>query len=343
MAVGPAKQRGSSSILTISVVLATYNGAQFLAEQLASIGAQTHQPAEIIVGDDQSSDDTMAIVEAFAASSSCPVRIVRNPNRLGYRENFLHAATLATGDVIAFSDQDDIWHPEKLERCLVMLDDPSVVLVVHRVELIDQQGDRIGHFSQGITSTGIQPPLAYDPWITFWGFSMMFRRSLLSLADRTTRFIDFVSPENLIAHDRWVMFLAQIVGCTAEVAEPLALYRQHGNNLFGAAKQAGGESLRDRSEAYATATRRMAEIVKALPSGTEDMFPAFDRAAAIAFIEAARDQADFRLGLHHARAGLPAFAGIASGMMHGRYRQLGTGGIRWRSLGRDLSFAATGR
>ncbi|WP_370281997.1 glycosyltransferase [Plantibacter sp. M259] len=72
----------------VSVALCTYNGAVFLEEQLASMLAQTVLPGEIVVSDDGSTDGTSAIVERFAAESSVPVRVLRNPSPLGVTRNF---------------------------------------------------------------------------------------------------------------------------------------------------------------------------------------------------------------------------------------------------------------
>ena len=101
----------------ISVALCTYNGERFLRQQLESIQQQSRLPDELVVCDDRSRDQTVAIVREFATSVSFPVVIVQNPETLGSSRNFEKAIRLCTGDLIALSDQDDIWYPNRLQRC----------------------------------------------------------------------------------------------------------------------------------------------------------------------------------------------------------------------------------
>ena len=88
--------------LDISIALATYQGERYLAQQLDSLVAQRLQPAELVVGDDGSTDGTMHIVRAFAARAPFPVRIHVNQERLGYRRNFIEIAGRCRSPLTAF-------------------------------------------------------------------------------------------------------------------------------------------------------------------------------------------------------------------------------------------------
>lgn len=101
----------------VSVVLCTYNGEKHLARQLDSILQQTCPPHEILVQDDGSADRTCEIVEQYCEKYPL-IRLVRNPENLGFNRNFLDAISKATGDWIALSDQDDIWAPDKIASLL---------------------------------------------------------------------------------------------------------------------------------------------------------------------------------------------------------------------------------
>ena len=114
---------------SISVVMATYNGERFIYQQLNSLLGQTAQIDELIVSDDGSTDRTLDILEEFSKSAPFRVSITRNGARLGYRENFMQAASLADCDLIAFCDQDDIWDSQKLSQSIVPFADPEVLLV----------------------------------------------------------------------------------------------------------------------------------------------------------------------------------------------------------------------
>ncbi len=101
-----------------SVALCTYNGARFLSAQLDSILAQTLQPAEIVVRDDGSTDQTLEILKAYQAKTagSLRFRILPSYGNLGVAGNFMTCARACTAEYINFADQDDIWHPDRLEK-----------------------------------------------------------------------------------------------------------------------------------------------------------------------------------------------------------------------------------
>ena len=131
-------------MLSCSVVLATFNGQRFLKAQLESIAQQTTPPAELVVADDCSSDDTVGIVRNFAETASFPVRIIENKSQLGYRTNFMLAATACTSDLIAFCDQDDLWEETKISEMQNAFRDNSVLLAYHAATLIDDTGAIVG-------------------------------------------------------------------------------------------------------------------------------------------------------------------------------------------------------
>ena len=129
---------------TISIAMATYNGERFIRRQLESFTQQTLLPSELIVCDDGSTDSTIAIVRAFSQSSPFPVFVFNNSTRLGYTANFLLAAQKCHGDLIAFSDQDDEWFPEKLARVLDASRKSEAILIAHAVEWMDENDRPLG-------------------------------------------------------------------------------------------------------------------------------------------------------------------------------------------------------
>ena len=222
---------------SVSVVLCTYNGASFLEAQLESIARQTFPPLELIVSDDGSTDSTPLIVAAFARKAQFPVKFSQNVEKLGYGENFLLATRSATGQYIAFSDQDDVWLPEKLALCVEALEKTGADLCAHVATLIDQDGHTIGDFSQGIRTEKVYPPMTLPPWGIFFGMSQVFRRKLLDYIDLASRGIDSHAPSIAVAHDRWVYFLAISLCKTVVIPRSLTLYRQHSNNTFGGSRK----------------------------------------------------------------------------------------------------------
>lgn len=100
---------------TVSVVIATYNGEKYIRKQLDSIIQQTYPIHEIIIQDDCSTDRTLAIVEEYAQRYP-NIKLFVNEHNLGFNQNFRNAAMRATGDLVAISDQDDVWFPYKIEK-----------------------------------------------------------------------------------------------------------------------------------------------------------------------------------------------------------------------------------
>src|SRR5262245_36412717 len=121
-----------------SVALCTHNGAAYIADQLASLAAQSRRPDELVVRDDASEDDTPAIVQAFAARAPFPVRFERHASRLGSTRNFDGAIAACTGDLIALCDQDDVWRADKLSAIERRFGgQPGVGMVFSDADLVD--------------------------------------------------------------------------------------------------------------------------------------------------------------------------------------------------------------
>ncbi len=222
---------GAGSQNRISVVLATYNGEKFLREQLLSLSSQTVPPRELIVSDDGSSDSTLDIIETYAVTAPFPVCIVKHAGPAGYANNFLSACEHATGKWIAFCDQDDIWHPEKIETCQRALSRPDALACAHTVKLIDAAGTQIGHFNQAISVRG--KSIFQGPWYAYLGMSLAFDRQLLQILVNSdeTRGLDPDTGKLGLGHDKWICFLAESLGSVALIPQPLASYRLHGANL----------------------------------------------------------------------------------------------------------------
>ncbi len=102
----------------VSVAMCTYNGAKYIQEQLDSIAAQSRLPDELVVCDDRSSDNTIEIVKSFGSKVPFSVSLYLNEENLGIIKNFEKAISLCTGNIIALSDQDDVWKPNKIEKIL---------------------------------------------------------------------------------------------------------------------------------------------------------------------------------------------------------------------------------
>lgn len=115
---------------TVSIVMCTYNGEQFLREQLDSILAQTYPIHELIIQDDCSTDSTLAILREYEAQVPF-MKVFENPHNLGFNLNFKTACMRATTDLIAISDQDDIWMPDKIQKQVQAIGDYNICFSTH--------------------------------------------------------------------------------------------------------------------------------------------------------------------------------------------------------------------
>jgi glycosyltransferase involved in cell wall biosynthesis len=215
----------------VSVALCTYNGAPFLPAQLASISAQTVPPAEVVISDDGSFDDSLTVVEAWAAEVPFPVRIERRRAPLGVTANFASAIAMCRSDVICLSDQDDVWVPERLERLSRQLEEDGGALgVFSDASLIDAEGattassylERIGE-AQRVREEQLLGVIVRKNVVV--GATLAFRSAARE------RLLPI--PEGVI-HDAWIANLLAADGALSYVDEPLIRYRQHGRNLIGA-------------------------------------------------------------------------------------------------------------
>jgi glycosyltransferase involved in cell wall biosynthesis len=202
----------------ISIAMTTYNGARFLREQLDSLAAQTRRPDELVITDDQSDDETIAIAREFGETSLFPVRIERNPRRLGITSNFSRVLSLCSGDLVMLSDQDDAWLPHKIETIEATAKrNPAHACFVNDALLADKDLRPSGATKRGqILASGMSPSTMV------MGCCTTFRRELLPIV--------LPIPDDPQGFDGWLVHFSDLLGTTLRIDTPLQLYRRHGNN-----------------------------------------------------------------------------------------------------------------
>jgi glycosyltransferase involved in cell wall biosynthesis len=210
--------------------MCTYNGEKYLAEQLESILRQTRPPDELVVSDDGSTDSTLQILEQFRARAPFPVIVSRNSATLGTHGNFLECVDRCHGDLIAFSDTDDVWLPTKLEMAYRLLAvDPEITLVVHPVMCTDAELRPTGYLSPVTRRFGVFSHDQLEVWYGIGGMAQMFRAAPLRRFLRRERVLSQWHP-GPAPYDEWVGFLASIHGKTAVLRQYQVLHRRHGAN-----------------------------------------------------------------------------------------------------------------
>lgn len=328
----------------VSVAMATYDGARFLGEQLASLAAQTVPPFELVVHDDGSSDGTLDLLNQFARGSPFPVRVRRGERRLGFADAFLAAAASCSGELIAFCDQDDVWLPRKLERCAEACSAAGVLVAIHSTDVVGERLVRTGRRYPDVRADEVAPPLTADPWLAVRGMSMVVDARLVSLADPSERPPSHYLPGAPMHHDEWVYALGRALGAVAFLSETLALYRQHGANVTGAP-----EGFRARvREAFTTGwtyyarrrdqARELAALFDRLAAGGGDDLAGRAADASRSQRELA-ERLDRRLAVYEpGRSRRDRVRRLMRLARDGDYRRLGGG-----ALGRDALMIALGR
>ena len=224
--------------MKIAIVLASYNGARYIEDQIRSIQSQSVESWSLFIRDDGSSDDTVARVTALLGDNHRIILVRDNLGTLGPIKNFAELMRLALedgADYVFLADQDDVWHPEKLR---IFLDEmgrlervagKALPLLVHSdLEVANSAMETI--HPSFMKYTGISPDqsalgiLLCQNVVT--GCACMVNRALLNLA--------LPVPQGVLMHDWWLALLASACGRIGFIDQALVRYRQHGGNVIGA-------------------------------------------------------------------------------------------------------------
>jgi len=320
--------------LSISVALCTFNGARFIEEQLQSILGQSSRPQQIVISDDASTDGTLDVVASVvnadavgAPTDPVDVTILRNAKPLGVARNFEKAIRASTGDLIALSDQDDVWHPDRLSRAAeefgLRLD---LDLIFSDARLVDANGAslerslfevlEITEADRIALHSGDAIPIFFKRNIAT-GATMMFRRRLLETA------LPFAT--NWV-HDEWLAIVAASTGRVDIVDDALIDYRQHGSNQIGvhypSLRRKVTRTLEPRGDRNERLSRQFAEFAEFADRMASSHVRVPTGLPAQAHVKAAFELSRQNLSPHRIRRIVP----ILHGNRHGWYLQFASQG-----------------
>ena len=223
---------------TVSVALCTHNGARYIRQQVESILAQTRPPEQVVVSDDASTDGTVEILRAVwrerGADTHTELIVLENPVALGVTRNFEQAVRVCTSDLIALSDQDDVWHPDKLASMTAEFEaHQDLGLAFTDARLVGAHGAHLGPCRFGGLAISGNDLEAIHAGRAFQillrrnlatGATMMFRRAILDSA---------LPFDDAWVHDEWLTVVAAAVSRVDWVRGQTIDYRQHGSNQIG--------------------------------------------------------------------------------------------------------------
>lgn len=223
----------------VKIVMCTYNGAEYIEEQLKSINNNSLTDWELFIADDNSTDDTLSIVRKFKSKQEQPVHIVSNNKRMGVALNFLNMACqvgreMAEEDYLMFCDQDDVWDDDKIEitcremerltQCygskIPLLVCGDVRVVNENLELIASSFHRMNHYN--IKKLDL-PHLMMENKIQ--GCTTMINKTLIDMMVQL--------PRKVCMHDGWCGFIAAVFGRISYLDKTTMMYRQHNKNISG--------------------------------------------------------------------------------------------------------------
>jgi rhamnosyltransferase len=220
----------------VTILLSTFNGARYLAEQVKSLQRQTFTDWNLLVRDDGSSDGTADLLETLGAAEPRMTIVRDGRGNLGPEQSFgalMKVALQGGAEYFAFSDQDDVWQPDKLEQELQVLRgreaalDPGVPLLVHSDLAVVDEDLRLIHpsflGSQRLRAGAAPlPQLLTQNFVT--GCSIVANHPLVRAA---------LPLEDAVMHDWWLALCAAALGEILYCPRATVLYRQHGQNAAG--------------------------------------------------------------------------------------------------------------
>ena len=237
--------------------MATYNGEKYLREQVDSLLAQSYPTLEFIFVDDASSDSSLAILQEYASQDE-RIRLVTNPENQGLLATFETGIRSAKGEMIALSDQDDVWMPDKIRLLAGAIGSHSMIYADSA--LTDATGLVTGKFSNRNHLCDYPTGLHYVFGTKAMGHAMLFKREIINIA---LPFPDFVG------HDFILGFAAAALNGVSYFPATLVNYRQHSSNTMGADLSKGMKNYNTREERNARIVKRLNLLAERCPAGLE--------------------------------------------------------------------------
>lgn len=242
--------------MSVLVILCSYNGERYLSRQIESISEQTEPGVRLLISDDCSTDRTAKIASEYADMHPDRVAFVRREEPSGgAARHFLSVLSremrgrAASADYVMFADQDDIWHPDKVQKTLHRMQRTEHVygkdtpILVHcDMRIVDDAGNVLSpsyvRYQQMSPDRNHLNQLLVQNNVT--GGAVMMNRALARLIAQ------HAVPEHPVMHDHWIALVAAAFGRIEFIGEALYDYRQHGDNALGAAKGSRLREITDR-------------------------------------------------------------------------------------------------
>ena len=212
----------------IDIIMATYNGEKFLEEQIDSIINQTCENWNLLIRDDNSTDNTLKILEKYEKKDKRIKIIKDNKKKLGIVKNFEELLKNTTEELIMFSDQDDVWNSHKIEKySKEVKKNKGKEFLIHSNAILYEKAKETSNRKLFINKKFSKQKIEN----VFFNYYVQGATILITKGIK-----NFLLPffEEVYLHDRYIHIIAEFFFQRIFINEPLIYYRQHGNNQIGA-------------------------------------------------------------------------------------------------------------
>lgn len=219
----------------IDILMATYNGEKYLKQQIDSILSQTYSNFNLIISDDASTDNTFKILEEYQIKDK-RIMVFRQNKNLGVISNFEFLLKQVTNQCFMFSDQDDIWENDKIEKTIERLKKEEADLIYTDLKVVDENLNVISNsywklkgFTKKIFKYNNFESLYLNNYIT--GCTIMCKSKWIE------EILPLPKTSKFLIHDYWLSLIVSMNGKISYINNPLIKYRQHKENSIGSKRK----------------------------------------------------------------------------------------------------------
>lgn len=219
----------------VDILLATYNGEQYLKEQLVSILSQSYSEFRLLISDDSSTDSTREILKEYVEKDN-RIIVFNQDKNLGVVKNFEFLLNKVENDYYMFSDQDDIWKEDKIEKSIKTLEETNSDLIYTDLEVVDSNLNVT--YSSYWKLKGIYNKIKkYNNFESLYLNNFVTGCTILSKKELINEVLPLPNDSKFVLHDYWIPLILSQKHKISYIEEPLIKYRQHKNNKVGSKKK----------------------------------------------------------------------------------------------------------
>ncbi len=219
---------------TIDILLATYNGEKYVAEQIDSILNQTYKNIHLIISDDCSTDNTRKILSQYENNERVEIHL--QENNLGYIKNFEFLLKQVKNELYMLSDQDDFWLKEKVEKSLELMKNEKCDMIFGDLEVVDKNLKTMYASFDDFMLLNRKIRNQINSYKLNYLYNCVTGCTILAKKKFMNKVLPLPNESEYVAHDHWIGLMMSIYGKTKYMPEKYIKYRQHGENQIGTNK-----------------------------------------------------------------------------------------------------------